>query len=475
MTHRSEYDGVIVGSGPNGLAAAIVLARAGLSVLVIEALEQIGGGTRSDALTLPGFTHDVCSAVHPMAAASPFFRTLPLHDHGLEWIYAQYALAHPFDDGSAAVLEHSLEKTCQLLGVDENSYKRLVGPLVAKWPILEKSILGPIGLPRHPLIMAGFGIHAIQPASRLAKSSFKSEPARALFAGLAAHSLMPLESWGTSAVGLVLGALAHVGGWPIAKGGSQRIADALATYLRSLGGEIVTGLRVSSLKELPPSRVVLCDLSPRGLLQIADEALPVSYRRALERYRYGPGVFKVDWALRGPIPWTAQECAQAGTVHLGGTLSEIARSERDSCTTGHSEHPVVLLAQPTLIDPSRAPAGCHTAWAYCHVPSGSALDMTNRIEAQVERFAPGFSDLILARSTKSPTQLEAENSNLVGGNITGGANSLLQLFFRPTSRLYETPMKGLFLCSASTPPGAGVHGMCGYHAARRALASLRFT
>ena len=473
MTHRSEYDGVIVGSGPNGLAAAIVLARAGLSVLVLEAQEHIGGGTRSDALTLPGFTHDVCSAVHPMAVASPFLRTLPLNDHGLEWVYPQYPLAHPFDDGSVAVLKHSIEETCQLLGVDGNSYKGLVGPLVAKWAFLEQYVLAPISIPRQPLFMARFGIHAIKPASRLAKSYFKSEPARALFAGLAAHSLMPLESWGTSAVGLVLAALAHVSGWPIAKGGSQQIADALASYLRSIGGEIVTGVRVRSRNELPPSKVVLCDLSPRGLLQIAGESFPVSYYRALERYQYGPGVFKVDWALRGPIPWTSRQCAQAGTVHLGGTLSEIALSERDSCGNGPSEYPFVLLAQPSVIDPSRAPAGCHTAWAYCHVPSGSTLDMTGRIEAQVERFAPGFRDLILARSTKSPTQLEAENSNLVGGNITGGANSLRQLFFRPTCQLYETPVKGLFLCSASTPPGAGVHGMCGYHAAMRALASIQ--
>jgi len=284
---------------------------------------------------------------------------------------------------------------------------------------------------------------------------------------------MPLESCGTSAVGLVLAALAHVSGWPIAKGGSQRIADALASYLRSIGGEIVTGVRVHSRNELPPSRVVLCDLSPRGLLQIAGESFPASYRRALERYQYGPGVFKVDWALRGPIPWTSRQCAQAGTVHLGGTLAEIARSESDSWRNEHTEYPFVLLAQPSLIDPSRAPAGCHTAWAYCHVPNASTFDMTGRIEAQVERFAPGFRDLILARSTKSPTQLEAENSNLVGGNITGGANSLRQLFFRPTSQLYETPVKGLFLCSASTPPGAGVHGMCGYHAAMRALASIQ--
>jgi len=474
LRHRSEYDGVIVGSGPNGLAAAIVLARAGLSVLVLEAQEQIGGGTRSDALTLSGFTHDVCSAVHPMAAASPFLRTLPLKDHGLEWIHPQYPLAHPSDDGSVTVLERSVEKTCQSLGVDGNSYMRLVAPLVEKWDLLQQEILGPISFPRHPLIMARFGIHAIQPASRLAKSQFKSGQARALFAGLAAHSLMPLESWGTSAVGLVLASLAHVTGWPIAKGGSQRIADALASYLRSLGGEIVTGVRVRSQRDLPPSRVVLCDLSPRGLLQIAGERFPMSYRRALERYRYGPGVFKVDWALRGPIPWTARQCAQAGTVHLGGTISEIALYELDSCRNVHSKHPFVLLAQPSLIDPSRAPAGCHVAWAYCHVPSGSGLDMTDRIEIQVERFAPGFRDLILARSTKSPAQLEAENPNLVGGNITGGANSLRQLFFRPTSRLYQTPVKGLFLCSASTPPGAGVHGMCGYHAAMRALASAHF-
>jgi phytoene dehydrogenase-like protein len=471
LTQRTEYDGVIVGSGPNGLAAAIVLARSGLSVLVLEAQEQIGGGTRSGALTLPGFTHDLCSAVHPMAAASPFFRALPLHDHGLEWIYPQYPLAHPFDDGSVTVLERSVDKTYQALGVDEKSYRRLLGPLTEKWALLEKDILGPIGLPRHPLALARFGIDAIQPASRLAKSYFKSERARALFAGLAAHSLLPLESWGTSAVGLVLAALAHVTGWPIAKGGSQKIADALASYFRSLGGEIVTGMRVRSQKELPRSRIVLCDLSPRGLLQIAGDSLPTSYRRALEKYQYGPGVFKVDWALTDPIPWAARQCAQAGTVHLGGSMSEIVQSEHDSCSRQHAEHPFVLLAQPSLIDPSRAPSGCHTAWAYCHVPNGSEVDMTNRIEAQVERFAPGFRDLILARSTKSPAQLEAENPNLVGGNITGGANSLRQLLFRPTYRFYQTPLKSLFLCSASTPPGAGVHGMCGYHAAMQALRS----
>ena len=471
LTRRSEYDGVVIGSGPNGLAAAIVLARARRSVLVLEAEERIGGGTRSAALTLPGFTHDECSAVHPMAVASPFLRVLPLYQHGLEWIHPPYPLAHPFDGGTAAILDHSIENTCQSLGLDGNAYYSLVGRLAEKWSLLEKHILGPICLPSHPLLMAEFGIHAIQPASHLAKSSFKSSPARALFAGLAAHSLMPLESWGTSAVGLVLAAIAHVRGWPIAKGGSQRIADALASYLRSLGGEIVTGVHVRSQKDLPRSRIVLCDLSPRGLLQIVGERLPMSYRRALERYQYGPGVFKVDWALRGPIPWMAPHCAEAGTVHLGGTISEIARSERESWRNEISERPFVLLAQPSLFDPSRAPAGCHTAWAYCHVPTGAKFDMTERIEAQVERFAPGFKELILARSTRSAAQLEGKNANLVGGNITGGANALRQLFLRPTFRLYETPVRGLFLCSASTPPGAGVHGMCGYHAAIRALAS----
>lgn len=472
MIGQSEYDGVVVGSGPNGLAAAIVLARAGRSVHVLEAEQRIGGGMRSEALTLPGFTHDVCSAVHPMAVASPFFRTLPLDEHGLEWIFPQYALAHPFDDGTAAILDHSLEQTCALLGADGAAYCGLVGPLVENWGLLEDFILGPIGMPRHPLAVSRFGMSAIQSASRLAQAKFKSEAARALFAGLAAHSLMPLESWSTAAVGLVLAVLAHVKGWPIAKGGSQRIADALASYLHSLGGEIVTGVRIRSRKDLPTSQVVLCDVSPRGLLEIAGESFPASYRRALANFQYGPGVFKVDWALRGPIPWTARQCAEAGTVHLGGTLAEIANSERECWRNEISQRPFVLLAQSSLFDPSRAPTGCHTAWAYCHVPCGSEVDMTERMEAQVERFAPGFRELILVRSRKSPAQMERENANLVGGNISGGANSLRQLFLRPTSRLYSTPVNGLFLCSASTPPGGGVHGMCGYHAATQALQEI---
>jgi phytoene dehydrogenase-like protein len=471
MCGKYEYNGVVIGSGPNGLAAAIVLARAGRSVLVLEAEEGIGGGTRSEELTLPGFTHDVCSAVHPMAVASPILRSLPLQEHGLEWVNPRIPLAHPFDDGTAAILGATIEETCSTLGVDGKSYRGLIGPLAAQWGLLEEDILGPIGFPRHPLVMAGFGMHAVQPATRLARSRFQTEKARGLFAGVAGHSVMPLESLATSAIGLVLAAAAHVRGWPIPKGGSQKIADAMASYLRSLGGEIRTGVRVGSLRDLPPSRMVLCDVSPSGLLKIAGESLPARYRRALERYRHGPGVFKVDWALAGQIPWTAAECKEAGTVHLGGTMSEIARSERECWRNEISERPYVLLAQSSLFDASRAPAGCHTAWAYCHVPNGSEIDMTGRIEAQVERFAPGFRELILARSTKSPALLERGNANLVGGDITGGANTLRQLLVRPTWRGYATPVRGLFLCSASTPPGGGVHGMCGYHAARRALAS----
>jgi phytoene dehydrogenase-like protein len=469
MARKTAYDTVVIGSGPNGLAAAIVMAKAGRSVLVLEAEKTIGGGTRSASLTLPGYLHDVCSAVHPMALASPFFRSLPLFKHGLEWIHPRFPLAHPLNNGMAVVLDRSLDATCQLLGPDGASYRKLLSPIIDRWEAMEGDILGPLGIPSHPMAMACFGVNAIQPASRLARRRFQTEAARMLFAGLAGHSILPLEKRATSAIGLVLAAVGHLYGWPIPKGGSQRIADALASYLRSLGGEIETGVRVGSLDELPTARSILCDLTPRGLLGIAAQSLPVRYQNALKKYKYGPGVFKIDWALRSPIPWTAKECAQAGTVHIGGSLEEIERSERAGWNGENPREPFVLLTQPSLFDSTRAPEGRHIAWAYCHVPNKSAFDMTERIESQVERFAPGFKERIHARCVSPPGVLEQHNANLVGGDISGGANILGQLFFRPTRKNYSTPLRGLYLCSSSTPPGGGVHGMCGYHAARRAM------
>jgi len=467
----SQYDAVVVGSGPNGLAAAIELARAGRSVLVREAAEAVGGGLRSGELTLPGFVHDLCSAIHPMAAASPFFRTIPLSEHGLEWIEPPAPLAHPLENGRAAVLHRSVEETAAGLGVDEASYRGLFGPLAASWGELESALLGPlVRVPQHPLALARFGLSALQPADSFARRRFKGEPARALFAGLAGHSLLPLESIGSASFGLVLGTTGHAVGWPLPRGGSQRIADALAAYLRSLGGEVQTGAPVESLDELS-APTVLCDVTPRQLLRLAGDRLPPRYRRRLERFRYGPGVFKLDWALSGPIPWTAPVCAQAGTVHLGGTLEEIVASEQAPARGETSERPYVLLAQPTLFDASRAPEGKHTAWAYCHVPNGSTVDMTEAIEDQVERFAPGFRERVLARSALAPADLERRNPNLVGGDIGGGSNELRQLAARPVLRRvpYATPLDGVYLCSASTPPGGGVHGMCGYLAAHAAL------
>jgi len=463
---------IVIGSGPNGLAAGITLARAGCSVLVIEAKDTVGGGTRSARLTLPGFVHDVCSAIHPLAVASPFFCTLPLADHGLEWIHPPAPLAHPLDDGTAVVLEHSIEATGETLGPDANAYRQLMAPLVARWDQLAVDLLGPLPLPpRHPLILARFGLRAIRSARGLANSQFQGERARALFAGMAAHSMLPLEQGLSAAFGLTLGIAGHAVGWPFPHGGSQRIADALASYLRSLGGEIVTGWGVESIDELPPARATLFDVTPRQLLHIAGHRLPRGYRRRLARYRYGPGVFKIDWALDGPIPWKAEACQRAGTVHLGGTLEEIAASERAVWRGEHPEKPFVLLAQHSLFDPTRAPAGKHTAWGYCHVPPSSTFDMTGRIEAQIERFAPGFCDRILARHTMSPARLEQYNPNYIGGDINGGVQDLWQHFTRPAPRLvpYRTPARGLYICSSSTPPGGGVHGMCGYHAARVVL------
>jgi len=405
----------------------------------------------------------------PLALASPFFRTLPLGKYGLAFIQPDAPLAHPLDDGTAVIVELSVEQTATGLGRDGAGYVKLFGPLVRDWTKLEPLLLGALKFPQHPLIAARFGLNALRSASSLAKSKFRDVRARALFAGLAAHSILPLEDSPSAAFGLLLGILAHAVGWPIVRGGTQKLADALAAHLRSLEGEIRTGTRVSSIDELPPNAAVLCDVSPRQLTAIAGSRFTPGFRAALERYRYGPGVCKVDWALDGPIPWKARECARAGTVHVGGTLEEIAASERDVWRDVESSAPFVLLTQPTLFDPSRAPAGKHTAWAYCHVPNGSSKDMSGVIEAQIERFAPGFRARILQRSVMLPGDLQRHNANLIGGDVGGGAVTLGQLFTRPTWRLYATTDPRLYICSASTPPGGGVHGLCGHLAATRAL------
>jgi phytoene dehydrogenase-like protein len=464
-------DAVVVGAGPNGLAAAIVLAQAGLAVRVIEAADTVGGGARTAELTLPGFAHDVCSAIHPLGVASPLFRTLPLAEHGVEWIEPPAALAHPFDDGTAVLLERSPDASAPGLGEDEGRWRRIFAPLVGDAEPLFEDLLGPLHFPAHPLALARFSALAAPPATLLARLSFRGERARGVFAGLSAHSMLRLDRPPSAAFGLTLGLLAHAVGWPFPQGGSQRLSDALASYLSSLGGEIETGRRVDSLAELGDVRAVLLDVTPHGLLALAGDRLPTRYRRRLERFRYGPGVFKLDWALDGPIPWRAQECSRAATVHLGATLEEIAASEAAPGRGEIAERPCVLLAQQSLFDPTRAPAGRHTAWAYCHVPNGSTVDMTERIEAQVERFAPGFRERILARSAFGPADIERYNANYVGGDINAGAATLSQLFTRPVARIspYTTPLPGVFLCSSSTPPGGGVHGMCGFHAARTAL------
>ena len=456
----------VIGSGPNGLAAAIVLARAGCDTTVFEASDTIGGGARTAELTLPGFRHDLCSAVHPMAAASPCFDSFDLAAHGLAWLHSPAALAHPFDGGSAVLLEPSFPATARHLGQDGAAWHRLLGPIAASWNGLRHDLLAPLGLPRHPFALARFGLSALRSARALAESRFRSEPARALFAGIAAHSTLPLEAPLSASFGLVLAAAAHSVGWPFPRGGAQSIADALASCLRSHGGRIVTANRVTAL---PDSPLVLADIAPRQMLSLAGDRFPPAFRDALARYRYAPGAFKLDWALDSPIPWRAPECARAATVHLGATLAEIARWERD-----YLGPPFVLLTQLSLFDSTRAPAGKHTAWAYCHVPNGSTDDFTAAIEDQVERFAPGFRSRILARSVRTPAALEHDNPNLIGGDFSGGAVTPRQLFLRPTRHLYRTPLPGLYFCGSSTPPGGGVHGMCGYHAARIALAASNF-
>ena len=476
MTNSSsKMEVIVVGSGPNGLACAIEMARAGFSVTVLEGAETIGGGTRTAELTLPGFRHDVCSAIHPLAAASPFFSQLPLERHGLSLIQPPAALAHPFDDGTAALLQRDISATGDTLDQgDAESYAELLRPLCEGWSEMAADLLAPIGVPQHPVLMARFGLHAVRSAVSLASGTFQGERARALFAGLSAHSFLPLEKGGTAAFGLILATLGHVAGWPLAAGGSSRITAALADHLVSLGGKVLTGKTVASVDDLPPEALLFFDVTPRQLLRIAGNRFDSGYRRRLTRYRYGPGVFKIDWALSGPIPWRADACREAATVHLCGSMQEIAASEAEIWQGGHPERPFVLVAQQSLFDPSRAPEGRQTGWAYCHVPSGSTFDMTERIEAQMERFAPGFKDLILARHVRDTVGYQAYNPNYIGGDINGGVQNLRQIIARPVtgSCPYATPDQSIYLCSSSTPPGGGVHGMCGYHAARCAIRKL---
>ncbi|HEY0899772.1 MAG TPA: NAD(P)/FAD-dependent oxidoreductase [Sphingobacteriaceae bacterium] len=468
--NSKDYDAVVVGSGPNGLAAAINLQMQGYSVLLIESKEVVGGGMRSAPLTLPGYMHDICSAIHPLAAGSPFMKTLPLEAHGASFIYPEIAAAHPFDNEDAAILCKDLEATAGQLGEDGPAYLKLMKPLTEDWDDLSKDILGPLRVPDHPLKMAQFGVNALTSASFLSRR-FSTERARGLWAGMAAHAIQPLSNLATSAIGLVMLVSAHSKGWPLVAGGSQQLARAMASYFESLGGKIETGFHVTSLAQLPSAHAILFDVSPRQLLQIAGYKLSSLYRWQLNRYRYGMGVFKIDWALDGQVPFKAEACRRAGTVHLGNTFGEIAASEEMIWKGRHSDRPFVLLAQQSLFDPSRAPENKHTAWAYCHVPHGSTQDMTDVIEAQVERYAPGFRDLILHRSTMNSMQLQDYNANYLGGDITGGVNDLGQLFTRPALRWspYRTSARGMYICSASTPPGAGVHGMCGYHASQQAI------
>ncbi|HWE84748.1 MAG TPA: NAD(P)/FAD-dependent oxidoreductase [Terracidiphilus sp.] len=465
---------IIIGAGPNGLAAAVVLAQAGLAVEVYEAEAQPGGAARTMELTIPGFHHDFGSSVYPMGAGSPFFRTLPLAELGLEWVHGDACAAHPLDDGTAVTLERTLKDQARALAEDGVAWNELMRNAAQHWwDFADDALRPPLHIPTHPLLMARFGLHAIQPAETLV-NRFRTERAKALFAGLAGHSLLAFDRAMSSAVGLIFGATALAVGWPVAKGGAQSISNALVRRLQQFNGVVHTGRRIRSLDELDTrGAITLCDVTARQLLSLAGTRLTSGYRRALERFRYGPGAFKVDYALSAPIPWKAAECGRAITVHLGGAFSEIAEAEHTVSIGKQAERPFVLVTQPSLFDPSRAPAGKHTAWAYCHVPHGASEDRSHAIEQQIERFAPGFRDCILARRVWSPADLESMDANLIGGDVNGGAFNMRQVMFRPTLRSYRTGTPGLYLCSASTPPGGGVHGMCGYNAARTALRDLR--
>jgi phytoene dehydrogenase-like protein len=468
---RDRYDVVVVGSGPNGLAAAAATARAGLETLVVEAKATAGGGMRTLELTERGFAHDVCSSIHPLGLASPWFRALALDELGLEWIHPTAPLAHILPDGRAVLLERSIDETAAQFGSDARAYRDLVTPYAERFGELLDMILGPLRLPAFPGLLARFGLDAVRSLRGLTRAKFRGEEAGALLAGIAAHSMVPLDALATASFGLVLGTAGHAVGWPLARGGSRAIGDAMVARLKQLGGELVVGHPVTRIDELPQARAYLFDVTPRQLIAIAGDRLPSSYRARLARFRYGPGVCKLDWALSGPVPWRDPRCARAATVHLSGTVDDVARAEQAVHDGKLAERPFVLFVQPTLFDPSRAPAGMHIAWAYCHVPHGSQLDATQAIESQIESFAPGFRDLIVARSTMNAVEVERYNANYVGGDINGGLSDARQLFTRPLIRVdpYATPAPDIFMCSSSTPPGGGVHGMCGYYAARSAL------
>jgi phytoene dehydrogenase-like protein len=467
----SNYDAFVIGSGPNGLAAAIALAQQGLKVKIFESKDSVGGGTRTLELREPGFKHDICSAVHPTAVSSPFFNTLPLSDYGLEWIHPDFPVAHPLEDGEAVIAEKSFENTLERLGADSKNYRKLFKEFVDSWQYLSKDLFGTLRIPNHPLAMMRFGWYGMFSSNLLSSSFFKLDRTKAYFAGLAAHSILPLENAFTASFGLVLGTTVHSVGWPIAKNGSHSITKALAGFFEFLGGEIELNTHIESLEEFPANKPILFDLTPQQITTIADSKIPDSLKERLLRYNYGPGAFKVDFALSEPVPWLNEECKKAGTLHLGGSMEELAYSEKDVWKGIHSEKPYVLVSQPSVFDETRAPKGKHVLWSYCHVPNGSTEDMEERIINQIERYAPGFRDIIISTSTMTAMDFEKYNPNYIGGDINGGAQNLKQLFGRPLIKWdpYKLPVDHLYICSSSTPPGGGVHGMSGFNAARSVL------